>query len=320
MDAMPVTLGVVSPLVLTGVLVLSGLAKLRHTDTTRSAIVALRLPPAVDSPWVARALPVAELAIAVGLVSPWLPIARYAAWAALALFAAYLVVIARALTFKPRPNCACFGRLGRSQVDGWTLLRNVVLLQVAASATWFTWDGHTVPAALPLLDASAWPVIAGAALGAVLLVVARPRARSEGANAEVGTPVMAEEATGGAAPSVLGARSERPTMLVLVDCHCGPTYRAARELSAWQADRPDVNLRLVFCGIEPLTPDEGGASPDATWRDEESAAWTELGLSTSPSAVLVGADGRVAAGPVAGWDDVVAFVHGAGTERDHGRH
>lgn len=327
MGAMPVTAGVVSPLVLAGVLLLSGLAKLAQPDATRSALVALRLPRALWAGWVAVALPVVELVVAAGLVTPWLPSSRYAAGAAFALCLAYLVVIARALTFSPRPHCACFGRIGPARVNGWMLARNVVLVVLAGLALASAVSGQTVPSELGVLsggDAAGWVALA---VGLTLALVLRRGAdedsaeanREGGAHTGRGAGAVLLSAEG--APRELGElAAERPQLLVLVDCYCGPTYRAARELATWQADLPGVDVRLVFAGIEPLTPAEGGASPAATWHDPESALWAELGLATSPSAVLVGTAGHLVAGPACGWEPVVTFVRALTEGRDHAGH
>lgn len=307
---MPVPVGVISPLVLAGVLVVSALAKLPHPDETRSAIVALRLPPVLDRAWVGRSLPVAELVVAAGVVAPWVGVSRYAAWAALGLFVAYLVIIGRALRIHPRPTCACFGRIGPSRVDRWTLLRNVILVTLAALTVWFTQAGHTVPSVLTGATGAESALLGGAALAALLVMIVRPGHRAR--TAERGQASSRADAVAGR-PGVLAEGVDtgphrRPQLLVLVDCYCGPTYRAAAELASWQADLPDIDVRLVFSGIDPLTPDEGGAAPDATRSDHESHLWDSLNLSMSPAAVLVGTDGAVLRGPVTGWTAVVDFV------------
>ena len=96
------------PVTLVVVLVVSALAKLRAKASTASAVRLLRVPGFLKPEWVAAALPPGEIVLGLAMLSPWLPLARLAALAALVLFVAYWVVIARAMTFDPRPSCGCF--------------------------------------------------------------------------------------------------------------------------------------------------------------------------------------------------------------------
>src|SRR3954454_12608918 len=113
---------------LAGVLVLSGLAKLRDRDSTRSAIRELRLPRVLHGSWVARTLPLGELVLALALLLSPAPVAVAPAIASAVLFVGYLVIIARAMTFDPRPSCGCFGRIGDQRVRPKTLVRNGLLV------------------------------------------------------------------------------------------------------------------------------------------------------------------------------------------------
>ena len=114
---MPAPAGVLAPLLLAGVLLLSAVAKWRAPESTRSAIILLRLPRWLHGVWVAKALPVGEALLALAMLAPWLALARIASWAAVLLFLTYFVVIARAMTFSPRPTCGCFGKIGDQRVE-----------------------------------------------------------------------------------------------------------------------------------------------------------------------------------------------------------
>ena len=81
---------------------------------------------------VPRLLPYGELVLAAFLLlSPggWYVVATTAT---LLLFAAYFLVILRAVRLPYPVSCSCFGRLGLGEVTGWTLARNGVLLALAA--------------------------------------------------------------------------------------------------------------------------------------------------------------------------------------------
>lgn len=121
----------IAQLTIVAVLVVSGLAKRREVQSTRSVLRLLKLPRWLQVPWVASALPWGELALAAALLVPVRPVAVLASVGVLVLFIAYWVVIARALRFNPRPACGCFGRIGDQSVTERTLVRNTLLVMLA---------------------------------------------------------------------------------------------------------------------------------------------------------------------------------------------
>jgi len=146
---MPIPAGVVAPLILAVVLVTSAVAKARQPSSTISAITLLRLPRFLQNLTIARALPVGEVVLALAMLSPWVPLARLASWAALALFAAYLLIIARAMTFDPRPSCGCFGNIGDQRVRAQTVWRNAVFVTLALVVVWFAGAVRRCPGLWP---------------------------------------------------------------------------------------------------------------------------------------------------------------------------
>ncbi len=121
----PVTALATAPLLLAAVLVAASVAKWNARDSLVSATQLLRLPAVLNRP--VRWLPPIELALAIALVvAPVSPAFIVVSAAVLALMLAYTAVVARGLTFDPRPSCGCFGAVG-SPITGDTLARNVVL-------------------------------------------------------------------------------------------------------------------------------------------------------------------------------------------------
>ena len=100
--------------------------------STTSVLGLLRLPNALQQRWVALALPWGEglLAAAILLAPAGAPQVLAAALT-LVLMASYWVVVARAMTFRPRPSCGCFGDIGDQRITGRTLARNSVLVGLA---------------------------------------------------------------------------------------------------------------------------------------------------------------------------------------------
>ena len=118
---------IAAPVLLTLTLLTSGLAKLGARRGTEDAMTSLRLPLRPFHRSVATLLPVAEVALALVLWVPSAPLQTLVAVAITALMLTYLVIIARALTFEERVECACFGTLASPTVSRTTLARNVLL-------------------------------------------------------------------------------------------------------------------------------------------------------------------------------------------------
>ncbi len=117
----PEGLGYAAAWVLAAVFATEGIAKaVRPTEVTRQ-FTAMRL----RSPGVAaRVLPLCELAVAVALVTvPWV-----GAVGALALLAAFTVVLVRLLRSGFTEPCACFGGAARRAVSAADVARNSVLM------------------------------------------------------------------------------------------------------------------------------------------------------------------------------------------------
>lgn len=101
--------------------------------------------------------------------------------------------------------------------------------------------------------------------------------------------------------------SQQAQLLVGIDCLCTPARQAIDRLSEWQERLPILQVSLVVpftMGGSELTERQGVIA----LYDHEGIASRALGLSGNVSAVLLGADGGLAGGPVSGLDEVEAFV------------
>lgn len=306
-------------LTLVAVLATSGAAKLRDRRATRDAFDALRVPGLVPADAAAAALPWAELALAaLLLVAPdgWLV---PAAVALVLLMLAYTWIIARALGFDETVACSCFGSLGRHDVDRTTLLRNVLLTGLACAVLWFAIAGGSAPAAVSDLEAGDWwALVAAIAAVAVALLVVGGVSTPAGAEAHSvddeildyerrPIPYGAVSRSDGTTTSLTELASTQARLLVVLNRNCGPCVRTAEKLDGW-AERmaPAVSVLAVY-------PDE----PAATFADQhapELGTWEpELNVRrmfsvSAPAAVLLGADGFMAGGPVVGEDEVEELV------------
>lgn len=321
---MPTALSL-APLTLAAVLILSGLAKLRDPGATASMIRALRLPMVLRRPLVAPALPWVELAVAALLLLPGRWTYALGALLASALFVAFLLVIARAMTFSPRPRCGCFGRVGDHRVSGRTVLRNALLVALAGICAALALAGESTASLIARYTATDWVWCALAiALALTAVLVLGPPAG--GADEDDLWPATGEPAGSRAAqgsgrasvpagvvvdselrPSSLAALTRaRPQLLILVNCWCGSTFTTIERLPRWRERLPHLGVPLVHTRA-PWGEPRLAALPDVLW-DPGSQLHTALAAGASPSAVLLGAGGKVLRGPVSGLEAIEALV------------
>ena len=337
---MPIPSGVVAPLLLAAVLLLSAVAKWKEPGSTQSAITLLRLPRFLQNRTIARALPIGEGILALAMLAPWSPLVKVAAIAAGALFVAYAVIVARALTFDPRPSCGCFGRIGDQRIVPKTLVRNILLVAAAAVLAWFAFADQTVPATLLSMGSTGWAWLAMgtllAAIGVLVLGGSATAAHSHphpqpspDDSAFSMTPVSPDgvedddEYIRGPIPQALlldpqgephtltEMARQRAQLLIFMNCYCGSTHQAFRSAQQWRDRLPQIDVRMVFSGV-PVMQSTGDVDTVGSWTDHASLTWQKLELRQSPSALLLGADGLLAGGPVSGNEELDAFLEEIG--------
>ena len=307
-----------APLLVAAVLVASGVGKLRDPERAGLAFDALDVPPGLARPWMRTAHPWAELLLAVCLLATSGVASAVTAALVTLLFTAYLLLIIRAVQ-RPEPtDCACFGAAGAEQVSGMTVVRNVWLLVLAGLALWVALDGRSLLQWAAGAGQDAWWLAAVAAaavtVGLILYPGGSPAARPA---TEPVVDVDLDDYERTAIPhvpvtlgdgSVISLRDlarARPKLLLAVSTTCGgcvPVIEAAPE---WQRRLPEVDLHLLYAtDVKALS----GAAPVEALYDPKRFVFEALSLAGTPSAVLLGADGMLAGGPVAGHNLISAFV------------
>jgi uncharacterized membrane protein YphA (DoxX/SURF4 family) len=318
-------------LLLAAVFAVAAAGKLTAHSRTVGTLEEFGVPAALRGP-LAVALPVAELAIAVGL----LPSAT-AAWAALAaalLLAVFTAAVARTLAQGREVDCNCFGSLGPSRISRWTLARNTVLLALAVGVavaaqsdpgtSAVAWFGDLDSAGLALLVAGV--AVAFAALNfAFSWQLMRQNGRLlgelEALKAGGGTaapapsgpqpgdlaPSFALPALGGGGLSLDGLlQPGRGLVVVVTDPGCGACDPLLPEIGRLQSDpatpvplvmitRGDVDANLAKAhehGLEPVLV------------EEEFEVSRALGINGAPGAVRLDAEGRYLAKPSMGTERV----------------
>lgn len=346
-----------APILQSMALLVSGIAKLGDRRGTQDAMVSLRLPLRRVHPLIASVLPGLEIVLALMLWVPLVPLQVVLGGIALLLMLAYLVIIARALTFEEKVSCSCFGSLSAPTVSKATLARNVLLSALAALTLVAAATGTMSETLVrtPLLLLVQVLVLAGTILLTVLVVAgtqseddeeeaaAVARSRSTGPTAPAAavapagptadgghaagpgtvldaddellvyerTPIPAAvlQRADGSLVTLRRLTADRAALLVFVSEGCGPCERALDRMPGWISELGPF-LQVIAVVKRPIgqlfpgTLERVGAQ---VLHDPDFIARTALDANGTPSAVLLGADGLLAGGPVRG-DEVIQFV------------
>jgi len=319
----PTAISVTAPLLLAIVLVLSSVGKLRSPDRARKAFTAMTVPAWLDRPWVATAHPWAEITLAVLLVVVPGPIRVAVAAAALLLMLVYLVLIIRAFRSPVDVDCACFGALGDERVTAVTIVRNAWLTALAAITLWVAVDERAVIARLAEISRSdLWwlvSVVAAAVTAALVLRVDRS-ADSQDADAEVEAwsdeerdyvrsriPAVPVKLADGTTTDLRTLSSQRAQLLLFVSEGCGSCVPVIEAVPEWRKELPQLDVRFVL-QVGPHVSGLTSTEEPQTLHDLKGYAKESFGTGATPSAILLGADGLLAGGPVVGSVGVRRFV------------
>ena len=303
----------------------SGIAKAKDPSSTVEGILNLGLDSVAPLKLTPAVLPWAELVLAAGLLLAPGPLFPVFAIASCALMVFYLVVIARALATGRTEGCNCFGKKSAAPVSRYTLIRNIALtiagiLTVVASFV----GGKAVVYELVGLNGSGWLWAVGAALIALTLwAIQRGESLAEPAPdiPEVVLPSAADESedyvrvpipyasiytTDGRVTTLRDMSRVQARVLFFASPTCGSCTPILKTIPRWQKLLPQLGLHPVFSSEEKIHQahkleklDEGVEA----LVDPKHAAMHNFGRGT-PMAVILGSDGMLAGGPVAGTSDV----------------
>ena len=321
-----------APILLSITMLISGLAKLGAREGTQDAMRSLRLPLPTMHASVASVLPVTEIVLALAIWIPAPPLQVLLTGLVAALMLTYLVIIARALTFEEQVHCSCFGTLASPTVSRTTLVRNVILnvlglLTVVAAAS----------GAMTTLLVQAPMGLIGLGI-ALLIAIALTAATIGGSVAEAEAEADAATAASTAAADVdedelldyerspipaavlqqpegrlitlTQLTAQRAALLVFVTEGCGPCERVLDHAEEWIGElEQTLQVRFVFSRpLDQLRERTTDRVEGHALHDLQFTARTALGGTGAPSAVLLGADGQLAGGPVNGGSAVIEFV------------
>jgi peroxiredoxin/uncharacterized membrane protein YphA (DoxX/SURF4 family) len=314
-------------LLLAGVFVVAGGAKLADRKGSKAALEGFGLPPSIAAKG-GYALPVVELVVGILLIPR--ATAPYAAIAAFLLLLSFVAGIAYNLSKGRTPDCHCFGQLHSEPVGTSTLVRNGVLAVVALFVAIAGWDdpgpslvawigdlstaeqvvGVVALVALIGVAIEAWLVIHLVSQnGRILLRIDSLEAllgQQPASQPAAAQPVGLAEGTVAPAFSLKDVyeqnvsldslrASGNPVLLIFSDPGCGPCNSLLPDIGKWQRDHRDrINVALVSRGsvdANKSKAEEHGLSSVLIQQDRE-VARSYQGAGT-PSGIIVTADGKI---------------------------
>jgi len=296
-------------LLLAAVFAAAGAAKLADLRGSQAALRGFGVPR-VPAGIVGVLLPLAELAIAAALFPA--TTSRYAAAGSLALLVVFTAAIGWALVRGRTPDCHCFGQLHSTPVGLSTLARTAALAGLAAL---IVSQPVASPTAVELAIFAVIVLVVGQAVLFYKLLRRYGRALERIAELEAGSPERRALEFGVAAPTfslpAIGGghvsleslvTRARPALLVFTDPGCGPCHALFPDLSRWQHEHTEqLTVAVVSRGDATQTVAVAEEHDLETVLVQEDREVAELyGAYALPSAVLIGADGRIGHALVAG--------------------
>lgn len=293
----------------------AGVAKLLDQRGSRRALIGFGVPQTL-APTVGRALPLAEIAVAIALVPR--PSARWGALAACVLLVSFVAGISRAMWQGSAPDCHCFGQLHSAPAGRGTLVRNALLAGLAIVVA----IHGPGPAIHAWIDArsGAELVAVGTGIAAVVLAALSSRLwierrqlrddlqRLRQATAAlppglpVGTPAPEFELPDLNGETVTLAKlraRDLPVLLTFVRPTCGPCALLFPSLGRWQSSLGDrITIATISSGSvtdnRPAADEHGLVTMLLERADEVMTAYR---VSATPTAVLVTATGEIGTEP-----------------------
>lgn len=314
-------------LVLAGLLVWSGVAKLRGHAGTVAAVQGFGLLPPSWAPAVARLVPVAELLVAGGLLLARPPLLGLAAWVGVLLMGGFTALVGVSLARGVTPACNCFGQISSEPISARTLARNLGLLVLAVGVALGSRGSPGLIRAL--LSSSGMQLLlvltlAGATAVLVWLAVRDKRLRTQVETLRRELEDWQERGARAVAPDIPQARltspdgrelmlselvAERAQLLVAVSPTCGACKDLVPVVPQWQqALAQELDVKLLSTGRAADIAQAYGQVGVEVLADADGAAFTSLRIGGTPSAVLLGTNGKVAAGPALGAESILELV------------
>jgi uncharacterized membrane protein YphA (DoxX/SURF4 family) len=305
-------------LTLAAVFIVAGTAKLADLRSSRTTVAAFGVPEPLAR-YSGTLLPVAELLTASALLLT--ASARWGGVSGAVLLALFSGGVAYALSQGRTPDCNCFGQLSSQRISRRTLVRNGVLLLLCvfvvargSGASLMSWTTNRHAADL---TAALAVMAAGVLIVEALNFRVRARALSTGSGAAPSATQAPSLRVGDLAPGFelpdldgdlvsLEALHGRglPVVLVFSSPACGPCRQLLPQLARWNvALHESITLVLIEStagNIDATVAHVREAGELEALLEPDQVVGSSYRIAVTPTAVVVGTDGRVASPPASG--------------------
>ncbi|HEV7684190.1 MAG TPA: MauE/DoxX family redox-associated membrane protein [Pyrinomonadaceae bacterium] len=297
----------------------AGITKLIDQRGTRDAVKNFGAPEPL-APALAIALPIVELLIAAGLLVA--ATTGASALAALLVLGLFVVAIGVNLARGHTHDCHCFGQL-YSRPLGWpTLARNAVFA-IGAAFVW--WQAAVAPSSsilqtLAQLNSFEWLLLAAAVavvIASLIYLQRRQKHQAVAAPAPKGLPLDSPappfELTAYAGGTISLKRLlayDKPVLLIFTNPTCGPCVVLFAEVKEWQKTHHDrLTIALIsFGSIKENFVNVARNGLGTVLLQHEREVAEQYGANVTPTAVVVGRNGKIASSLAAGADEIRALL------------
>ena len=317
---------------LSAVFGIAGVTKLLDQRGTRDAVKNFGSPEAL-APALSVVLPIAELAIAAGLL--FASTEGASALAALLVLGLFVVAISVNLAHGRTHDCHCFGQL-YSRPLGWsTLVRNLIFTLGAGIVLWqaHTRPGSSVFSTLAQLSPSQWLLLVGVLVMVVAILLYLHR-RQRRLSVKTSAPPQGLPLDSIAPPFELAAYAGgkgslaqllaygKPLLLIFTNPNCRPCVVLFKEIKEWQESHSEqLTIALISFGtIKENFVNVARNRLGQVLLQQEREVAEKYGANVTPTAVVVSTSGRIASPLAAGADEIrklLATVLGNSSDSSH---
>lgn len=320
---------------LSAVFGIAGVTKLLDQRGTREAVKNFGAPESL-APALSIVLPIAELAIAAGLLFD--RTTRTSALAALLVLGLFVVAISVNLARGQTHDCHCFGQL-YSRPLGWpTLARNLIFALATGLVLWQerVKSGSSIFRTLAQLSLAQWLWLIGALVVVIATLIYLQRRQKrlsvETPAAPRGLPLDSVAPPFELAAYEGGRRSlaellcyGKPLLLIFTNPNCGPCVVLFEEVKEWQrAHSEQLTIALISFGtIKENFVNVARNRLGQVLLQQEREVAEKYGANVTPTAVMVNTGGRIASPLTAGADEIrklLATVLGNSSHSNHNHH
>jgi len=294
----------------------AGITKLLDRRGTGEAVKNFGSPERL-APVLSFVLPIAELAIAAGLL--FARTTRISALASLLMLSLFIVVISVNLARGRTHDCHCFGQL-HSRPLGWsTLVRNLIFALGAGFVLWQTQarPGSSISSALAQLSSFRWLLLIGvlAVVVAILIYLQRRQkplpvktsATPQGLPLDSIAPPFELTAYAGGKSSLAQLLAYgKPLLLIFTNPTCGPCVVLFKEIKEWQESHSEqLTIALISFGtIKENFVNVARNRLGQVLLQQKREVAEKYGANVTPTAVVVNTSGRIASPLAAGADEI----------------